>query len=91
MLYVLLTVLDCPCCLSSDDDHSGTLDEEEFVYAMSTTAEFTEEEAMTMFKEIDADGSGEVTFDEFQTWWIANERKKHSIMKQADKDSDDEI
>ena len=46
---------------------------------------------MRMFKEIDVDGSGEVTFDEFQLWYIANERKQAKIMMQQSKDSDDEI
>lgn len=74
-----------------DDDRSGTLDEEEFVYAMSQTGGYTEEYANQMFREIDSDGSGEVTFDEFRLWYIGNNMKQEKIMRDADKDSDEEV
>jgi Ca2+-binding EF-hand superfamily protein len=74
-----------------DDDKSGTLDEEEFVYAMSRTGGYSEEYADQMFREIDTDGSGQVTFDEFRLWYVNNAMKQARIMRDAEKDSDEEL
>jgi len=74
-----------------DDDHSGTLDEEEFVFAMSETARYSEEDAKKMFVEIDVDGSGEVSFEEFQVWFVSNEQKKAQLLRDTNRDSDDEM
>ena len=51
---------------------------------------YSEEDAFKMFHEIDADGSGECSFEEFQLWYISNERKQAKLMKEADRESDDE-
>ncbi len=48
-----------------DDDRSGTLDEEEFSHALGVLG-FDMDEAASMFREIDRDGSGEISFEEFE-------------------------
>mmetsp|Transcript_5740 Transcript_5740/g.12691 ORF Transcript_5740/g.12691 Transcript_5740/m.12691 type:complete len:321 (+) Transcript_5740:149-1111(+) len=72
-----------------DDDHTGTLDEEEFTHAMNLTG-FTEEEAANMFKEIDTDGSGEVSFEEFEFWYVNHQRQQAKVLADAEKDSDND-
>lgn len=72
-----------------DDDHSGTLDGDEFVHAMQLLG-FSPEEVVTMFKEIDQDGSGEISYDEFEAWYVNNHRKQMRVLQDAERDSDDE-
>lgn len=73
-----------------DDDHSGSLDEEEFVHAMAL-AGFSEEESAEIFQEIDLDKSGEVSFVEFEMWYLQNARQIQAterLLENADRDSD---
>jgi hypothetical protein len=44
-----------------------------------------------MFVEIDVDGSGEVSFEEFQVWFVSNEQKKAQLLRDTNRDSDDEM
>ncbi|KAJ9524954.1 hypothetical protein QJQ45_005852 [Haematococcus lacustris] len=50
-----------------DDNRSGTLDQEEFSHAMAVVG-FEPHDIHAMFKEMDVDGSGEVSFQEFEAW-----------------------
>eukprot|EP00200_Dunaliella_tertiolecta_P004757 CAMPEP_0202354322 /NCGR_PEP_ID=MMETSP1126-20121109/9694_1 /ASSEMBLY_ACC=CAM_ASM_000457 /TAXON_ID=3047 /ORGANISM="Dunaliella tertiolecta, Strain CCMP1320" /LENGTH=314 /DNA_ID=CAMNT_0048946777 /DNA_START=137 /DNA_END=1078 /DNA_ORIENTATION=- len=50
-----------------DDDKSGSLDFEEFSHALNLCG-FDPKETAVMFKEIDRDGSGEVSYEEFELW-----------------------
>ena len=54
-----------------DEDGGGDLDHEEVRHMMESAMEreLSEEEVDAAFKEMDADGSGEVDFDEFKGWW----------------------
>lgn len=73
-----------------DDDHSGSLDEEEFVHAMAL-AGFSEEESAEIFLEIDLDKSGEISFLEFEMWYLQNARQiqaTEKLLEDADKDSE---
>ncbi|KAG2447935.1 hypothetical protein HYH02_007388 [Chlamydomonas schloesseri] len=54
-----------------DDDQSGELDEDEFVSAMELTGH-TAAEAAGIFHQIDTDGSGAVSWEEFRTWYTSN-------------------
>ncbi|GFH05830.1 uncharacterized protein HaLaN_00358 [Haematococcus lacustris] len=41
-----------------------------------------------MFKEMDVDGSGEVSFQEFEAWYVTSQHKQFKILQAADRDSD---
>eukprot|EP00201_Polytomella_parva_P011119 CAMPEP_0175057084 /NCGR_PEP_ID=MMETSP0052_2-20121109/11058_1 /TAXON_ID=51329 ORGANISM="Polytomella parva, Strain SAG 63-3" /NCGR_SAMPLE_ID=MMETSP0052_2 /ASSEMBLY_ACC=CAM_ASM_000194 /LENGTH=355 /DNA_ID=CAMNT_0016322239 /DNA_START=64 /DNA_END=1132 /DNA_ORIENTATION=+ len=53
-----------------DDNLSGGLDEEEFASALQL-AGFDEQEAVSLFKKVDVDESGMVSFEEFRDWYLA--------------------
>mmetsp|Transcript_23288 Transcript_23288/g.59529 ORF Transcript_23288/g.59529 Transcript_23288/m.59529 type:complete len:329 (-) Transcript_23288:462-1448(-) len=70
-----------------DDNRSGTLDFDEFTHALALIG-FDEAEAASMFKEIDKDGSGEVSYQEFEFWYINHHKKQAKLLSEADRDSD---
>jgi Ca2+-binding EF-hand superfamily protein len=72
-----------------DDDNSGTLDEEEFVHAMEQIG-CSSDDSVAVFKEIDIDGSGEVSFQEFKSWFFENEKHARVILSANDSDGDDD-
>lgn len=58
-----------------DTDGSGVMDKDEFelmivVYLGATRADISKERLATWWREIDADGSGEVEFPEFVDWYV---------------------
>ena len=52
-----------------DSDGSGELDAEEFREALAQFGFEDKDEQDAMFREIDADGGGTVSWDEFLRWW----------------------
>mmetsp|Transcript_12665 Transcript_12665/g.34579 ORF Transcript_12665/g.34579 Transcript_12665/m.34579 type:complete len:373 (+) Transcript_12665:137-1255(+) len=70
-----------------DDDKSGSLDFEEFSHALNLCG-FDPKETAVMFKEIDRDGSGEVSYEEFELWYVNAQRRARKISRDAGKDSD---
>ncbi|GFH08605.1 uncharacterized protein HaLaN_03591 [Haematococcus lacustris] len=70
-----------------DDNRSGTLDQEEFSHAMAVVG-FDPHDIHAMFKEMDVDGSGEVSFQEFEAWYVTSQHKQFKILQAADRDSD---
>lgn len=53
-------------------------------------AGFTHDESQAMFDKIDVDRSGEVSFDEFKAWYVNQPRMNARVLKDADKESEDE-
>ena len=53
----------------ADEDGSGELDAEEFREALAQFGFEDKDEQDAMFREIDADGGGTVSWDEFLRWW----------------------
>lgn len=56
-----------------DDDRSGSLDGREFIEACReemglTEAEVSDAELNAIFKQVDADGGGDISSDEFSSW-----------------------
>lgn len=41
-----------------------------------------------MFNEIDRDGSGEVSYEEFEQWFVQHNTRQLKVLRDADKDSD---
>ncbi|GFR47003.1 hypothetical protein Agub_g8686 [Astrephomene gubernaculifera] len=54
-----------------DDDHSGELDQEEFISAMELTGH-TKEEAEGMFRILNTDRNGSVSWDGFCSWYTSS-------------------
>lgn len=74
-----------------DENKSGSLDREEFVHCLGI-AGFEEEEAGSIFDQVDADGSGEISFTEFQQWYVDHSHlivKSQEILRDAEKDDED--
>lgn len=53
-------------------------------------AGFTHDESQVMFDKIDADRSGEVSFDEFKAWYVNQPRMNARVLIEADQESEDE-
>mmetsp|Transcript_25922 Transcript_25922/g.76823 ORF Transcript_25922/g.76823 Transcript_25922/m.76823 type:complete len:1028 (-) Transcript_25922:798-3881(-) len=51
-----------------DNDGSGELDQEEFI-GFLRSADYTQAEAEAAFREVNTDGEGGVSIDEFEAWW----------------------
>eukprot|EP01050_Picozoa_sp_SAG11_P032905 SAG11_NODE_10919_length_796_cov_1.411765_1_plen_186_part_01 len=54
-----------------DDDGGGTLDREEVGHLLSRLSggDVADQELSAAMSELDADGDGEISFDEFLEWW----------------------
>ena len=73
-----------------DENKSGTLDRDEFIHCLGI-AGFEEEEAGSIFDRVDADESGEISYEEFVAWYVDNSHmivKSEEILQDADKDDD---
>ena len=70
---------------SIDVDRSGALDKDEVaLMAEQLGFKLTVDELNTAIKEMDLDGDGEVTFDEFVAWWNNDEAESEIASKLKD-------
>ena len=76
-----------------DDNKSGSLDREEFIHCLGITG-FEEEEAGEIFDSVDGDGSGEISFQEFELWYSNNShlilKQEETLRKAENEDSDED-
>ena len=73
---------------SIDIDNSGTIDLDEYNLALSST-QYTHEEIVSSFREIDEDGNGEISREEFYNAITNLQLKQQQKQQQAQSDDND--
>lgn len=75
ILYCSFFLLIAPSTL-----HSGELDEGELICVLKDVG-FEAEEARAIYKQVDSDGEGGVSLEEFEEWFMKNQRQQNMRLK----------
>jgi sodium/potassium/calcium exchanger 2 len=76
-----------------DEDGNGVIDLDELLKLLQRfDRAATEEEAQMIFHDLDTDGDGSISFDEFQTWYVSSEMRLKqdvgAVFDEIDSDND---
>ncbi|ODN00804.1 Rhomboid-related protein 3 [Orchesella cincta] len=74
-----------------DDDKSGGDDEEMQLGAVTTIAYRPDVERLPSFTEVDADGNGEIEFEEFKNYFNMTEEEAEKIFRETDINQDGKL